>query len=247
MFPFTHIWFSRNVLRYTNNMTVLGSIFPDAFVSKELPYDVTHNIGWDLYDYCYEKDFNLVDFAISAATHTVSPKGLDYYGDNAYEGADGYCFQKAVSIVEEVIEACNIPVEFGLWKAHNFIEMAVEFEILNNNKDLVNLLDEALKDEQTMHEIESSLEEYYRLESGTFRNYFKRFQHFVYKENISSHILSINYDYHMKVRHGINIDIDKASKIIDKAKHIISDDYKRFFAVTEKRVRDMIDDRLESK
>lgn len=245
MFPFTHIWFSRNVLGYSNNMTVLGSIFPDALVSRELPYEATHRVGWDLYDYYYEKNSKFLDFAISATTHTVSPKGLDYYGDDAYEGSMGYCFQKAESIVEEVIDACNIPVEFGLWKAHNFIEMAVEFEILNENEDFLELLDKALKDNHTMHEIESSLEEYYGLETGKLKNSFKRFQHFVYTENISSHILSINYDYHMKARHGISIDIDKASRIIDKAKHIIRDDYIDFFTFIEKKVKEMLHDRLE--
>ncbi|NLM44156.1 MAG: hypothetical protein GX201_09120 [Clostridiales bacterium] len=244
MFPFTHIWFSRNVLGYSNNMTVLGSIFPDAFVSLILDYDATHKTGWKLYDYFNIKKPKLLDFVKSSVTHTVSPKGLDYYGDESYRGSKGYCFQKAESIVEEVIEACNIPEKFGLWKAHNFIEMAIELIILNENEYLLELLDKALKDNLAMHDIECSLESYYGLRTGSLRNNFKKFKHFVYKENISSRILSINYDHHMKARHGISIDIDKASRIIDKAKHIIHDDYVEFFEVAVTRVREMLKDKL---
>lgn len=246
MFPFTHIWFSQNVLGYSNNMTVLGSIFPDALVSDKLNHDDTHNIGWNMYKFFMEEKPELMDFVKSAMTHTVSPKGLDYYGDGIYEEQKGYCFLKAESIVDEVIEACNIPKEYGLWKAHNFIEMAVEFEILHENEQLVVLLDKSLQDNPTICEIESSLETFYGLEHGTLKHSFRKFQHFVYKEDVSSRILSINYDHHMKLRHGINIDIDKASKIIDKAKHIINEDYIDFLANAEEKVRETLDYGMEN-
>lgn len=246
MFPFTHIWFSRNVLGYSNNMTVLGSIFPDVFVSDKLNYDDTHKIGWSIFDYFYEVKPEISDFIKSGITHTVSPAGLDFYGDEAYNGSMGYCFQKATDIVEEVVEACNLPEEYGLWKAHNFIEMAVELNILNENAELIELLDYALKDKKLVNKIESSLEMFYSLNSGSLKNSFKRFEHFVYKEAISSRILSINYDYHMKNRHGINIDIDKASRVIDKAKHIISKDFNGFIEITEGNVKKMILNRLGS-
>ena len=49
----------------------------------------------------------------------------------------------------------------------------------------------------------------------------------------------------MKNKHGISIDIDKASKIIDKAAFIISKDYAEFFETTEKKVEEMLQKRLE--
>jgi len=226
-------------------MTVLGAIFPDAFVSNKLNHDDTHNFGWNMYRFYQEKEPELIDFVISAMTHTISPKGLDYYGDGVYGEQEGYCFLKAESIVDEVVDACNIPKEYGLWKAHNFIEMAVELEVLNDNKQLLKQLDEALHDDLMMYEIESYLETFYSLEHGFLKNCFKRFKHFVYKEDISSRVLSIKYDHHMKLKHGINIDIDKASKIIDKAKYIIKDDYIDFFITTEKKVKEMLSVRME--
>ncbi|MEA4960289.1 hypothetical protein [Lutispora sp.] len=245
MFPFTHIWFSQRVLGYSNNMTVLGAIFPDALVSAKLNYEATHKIGWHIFDYFYKEKPELWDFIKSGVTHTVYPRGLDFYGDEEYKGSKGFCFQKAIEIVEEVIDACNIPEEYGLWKAHNFIEMAVELNILNKNNKLPMLLENALKDTELIKETEFILEKFYELEPGILRNSFVRFESFVYKESVDSFILSINYDQHMKNRHGISIDIDKASKIIDKAERIISNDYAEFFEITEKKVEEMLQKRLE--
>ena len=244
MFPFTHIWFSEKVLGYSNNMAVLGSIFPDACVSNKLSYEATHKTGWDIFDYFYKEKPELIDFIKSGITHTVSPEGLDFYGDESYNGADGYCFRKAAEIVEEVIDACNIPEEYGLWKAHNFIEMAVELNILNNNYGLKEQLQNALEDSGLISVVEFSLEKYYNMNSKSLKNCFRRFENFVYKGNVNSRILSINYDHHMKDKHGINIDIDKSSKIIDKAKAIISEDFIDFIEITEEKVSSMLTDRL---
>ncbi|MCQ1530789.1 hypothetical protein [Lutispora saccharofermentans] len=245
MFPFTHIWFSQKVLGYSNNMTVLGAIFPDALVSATLNYEATHKIGWHILDYFYREKPELLDFIKSGITHTVYPRGLDFYGDEEYKGSKGFCFQKAIEIAEEVIDACNIPKEHGLWKAHNFIEMAVELNILSENNNLPMLLEDALKDTELIKEIEATLEKFYGLEPKSLGNSFIRFESFVYKKNVDSFILSINYDQHMKNKHGISIDIDKASKIIDKAAFIISKDYAEFFETTEKKVEEMLQKRLE--
>ncbi|MDD2481676.1 MAG: hypothetical protein WCY24_03215 [Lutispora sp.] len=245
MFPFTHIWFSEKVLGYSNNMTVLGSIFPDAFVSNKLSYEATHKTGWDIFHYFCQEKPELTDFIKSGVTHMVHPEGLDFYGDEAYNGAEGYCFQKAADIVEEVIDACNIPKEFGLWKAHNFIEMAVELNILNKNHRLLEQLDYSLKDSILINQIRFSLERFYGVEPGSLKNGFKRFESFVFRDNINSHILSINYDHHMKNKHGINIDIDKASKIIDDAKLIIGKDFNNFIGITVENVKEMLQRRLE--
>lgn len=123
--------------------------------------------------------------------------------------------------------------------------MAVELNILNKNNKLPMLLENALKDTELIKETEFILEKFYELEPGILRNSFVRFESFVYKESVDSFILSINYDQHMKNRHGISIDIDKASKIIDKAELIISNDYAEFFEITEKKVEEMLQKRLE--
>ena len=123
--------------------------------------------------------------------------------------------------------------------------MAVELIILNKNNKLPMLLENALKDTELIKEMELALEKFFGFEQGSLRNSFIRFENFVYKENVDSFILSNNYDHHMKNKHGISIDIDKASKIIDKAKFIISKDYAEFFENAEKNVEEMLQKRLE--
>jgi hypothetical protein len=145
-------------------MTVLGSIFPDTVIKCCLTYDQTHNIGWGLYDYFSEYAEEYLDFAKAMVTHTVTPKGLDFYGDEEYgSGYKGYCFQKAAAIEKEVIEACNIPDKFGLWKAHNFIEMGIEMNITYTEKELVNIFHKGLADTKLINQLSSHIDKYFRL------------------------------------------------------------------------------------
>jgi hypothetical protein len=116
MFPITHIWFSREVLGHINNMTVVGSIFPDTAVSGFLNHEQTHKVGWGLYNFFEDNCPEYIDFARGVVTHTVNPRGLDFYADEEYrEGPKGYCFQKGRQIEEEVINAAKLA------NAHDFI------------------------------------------------------------------------------------------------------------------------------
>ena len=129
MFPNTHIWFSDMVLGYTNHLTVLGAIFPDACVCKYLTYDITHKSNWAIFDYIFEEKIELSDFAKSMVTHTVLPKGLDYYCDGLYMSSEGYCFQKVALIVDDVMD---VAIFRRIWilESHNFIEMVWNWVII---------------------------------------------------------------------------------------------------------------------
>lgn len=229
MFPITHIWFSKRVLGYINNMTVLGSVFPDTVIKCCLSYDQTHNIGWGLHEYLRNYSEEYLDFARAMATHTVNPKGLDFYGDEEYgDGYKGYCFQKAVEIEKEVIEACNIPNKFGLWKAHNFIEMGIEMNIVDSEKGLADIFNKGLSDGLMVQELSSKLDKYFRLQGGSVADCFSKFTNFMELEDISSFALANRYNAQMQVKHGININILKCSDIIEKSRTIVQDDFDSF-------------------
>jgi hypothetical protein len=154
MFPLTHIWFSEKVLGYMNNLTVLGAVFPDIVITKCLKYDNTHNVGFGIYEHFKKTNPSFMDFVKSMLTHTVNPNGLDYYSDEAYlNGYKGYCFQKGMEIEKEVIDACNIPEEYGLWKAHNFIEMGVELNIADSEPKLSQILHNSFCDKDLITKI----------------------------------------------------------------------------------------------
>jgi hypothetical protein len=241
MFPMTHIWFSRKVLGYSNNMTVLGSIFPDTVIKCCLTYDQTHRIGWGLYEYFRNNAEKYLDFAKSVATHTVNPKGLDFYGDEEYgSGYKGYCFQKAAMIEKEVIEACNIPAEFGLWKAHNFIEMGIEMNLINSEKELVSLLHDGLKDTDLIHELSYHLNGYFGLKDASVADCFGKFTGFMELRDISSLAFAERYNTQMQVKHDIKIDILKCSDIIEKSRAIVQEDYESFIACCTEKVKAML-------
>ncbi len=241
MFPLTHIWFSRKVLGYVNNMTVLGSVFPDTVIKCCLKYDQTHKEGWGLYDYFAEHSERHLDFVKAVAAHTVYPKGLDFYGDEEYRnGYKGYCFQKAAYIEKEVIIACNIPEEFGLWKAHNFIEMGIELNIAESERGLAKIFSQGLKDRLLIEELSSYIDGYYGLKNMSAADCFYRFKDFLELNEIDSNELSRRYNAQMQVKHGIEIDISKCSDIIEKSRAIADEDFKDFIDYCVERIGNML-------
>lgn len=241
MFPITHIWFSKKVLGYINNMTVLGSVFPDTVIKCCLTHDQTHNIGWGLNKYIKERREEYLDFTKALVTHTVNPKGLDFYGDEEYgTGYKGYCFQKAVEIEREVIEACNIPEKFGLWKAHNFIEMGIEMNIVSSNRELMDAFHMGLTDYCLEKELSSLLDEYYGLKDRSVSGCFSKFSGLIELKDISSLAFAGRYNTQMQTKHGICINISKSSEIIEKSRSIVQNDFEDFIDYCTEKVESML-------
>lgn len=226
MFPITHIWFAEKVLGRINSSVILGAIFPDIVITGCLEHKQTHCCGYELYDYL---KWDCSDFARAMATHTVSPKGLDYYGDECYgTGYKGYCFQKGSMIVEDVIRACNLPEEFGLWKAHNFIEMGIELNMIDENSSLLSKLSNAFLDKAAVNHIAEPIERYFNLKPHTIEESFQRFSEFIQLSQTSSYALAVKYDMQMQSKHNIKIDVEQSSAIIQKCRSIVKDDIDEF-------------------
>ena len=241
MFPITHIWFSEKVLGKRNNMTVLGAVFPDIVISGCLNYQETHLGGWELFSYIKENQSEYMDFARSMITHTVSPKGLDYYGDEDYlKGYKGYCFQKAEAIRNQVVDACNIPSEFGLWKGHNFIEMAIEMIIVQQDKTLTVALEEAIKDTKLMEQLTNCLEGYYGIPASTLKSCIEKFASFIELRDLNSYSLAEKYNSQMQTKHCIEINVLKCSRIIEDSMDLVKDDMNEFFDYTAKKVLEIM-------
>jgi len=230
LFPITHIYFSNKILGRLDNMMALGAVFPDITISGVLSYDKTHKEGIGLYNHFKFFHQEYMDFANAMITHTVDPKGLDYYGDEQYlEGYKGYCFQKGKVIENETIEICNIPNEYSLWKAHNIIEMAVELIIHERNKEYGELLSNSFKDKELLQCICSASEDYYKLNKGVLYKCIEKFSSFVELNDLNSLTLARKYDMQMKAKHGISIQIEKCSRLIDKCCDIVNEDLDIFF------------------
>ena len=228
MFPLTHIWFCRRLQGSLTNEEVLGSIFPDIVITKCLDYTDTHHCTAVLPQYL--KSRGQEAFAKAMMTHTVDPNGLDYFGDEFFKSSieKGYCFQKAAPIVEGVIQACNIPEDYGLWKAHNFIEMGIEINLVDNNPELPEIMHNALKDPIAIQEASQVLEDYYKLDAGTIKRAFGEFSELIELKEVNSRNLAAKYDLQMYTKHGIHIDIERSAKLIEASRSIVRSDFNEF-------------------
>lgn len=239
MFPITHMWFAEKVLGFRDSNVILGAIFPDIVISGSLDYKQTHYCGFPLYHYL--KDGNPV-FAKAMVTHTVDPMGLDYYGDESYQsGYKGYCFQKGQRIVDQVIEVCKIPESYGLWKAHNFIEMGIEMHVSEQNQYLLKALHEAFLDQEAIKTAGEQIEHYFGLKRNVILESFKGFSKFIEIEKMDSYTLAEKYDLQMQSKHNTFIDIEGAAEIIDFSKKIIIADIEEFFQYCHSNITRMLE------
>lgn len=226
MYPTTHIWFAEKVLGRQSSDIVLGAIFPDIAITRCLNYTDTHYCGWKLYNHLEEYS---KDFAKAMITHVVKPMGLDYYGDESYmSGYKGYCFQKGQQIVKQVIEACNIPEVFGLWKAHNFIEMGIELIVNEKNQTIASKLHKAFQDKDAISLVAKPIEEYYGLRSGIITESFEKYAEFIEIDKLNSYTLAEKYDMQMQSKHDISINVEKSAEIIQMCKDIVQPDLDDF-------------------
>ncbi|MFZ5352702.1 MAG: hypothetical protein ACOZCL_08260 [Bacillota bacterium] len=244
MFPLTHVRFCQMLLGDTDSKSILGAVFPDIVITGCLSYNETHFPGWELFDYILQEHPEEAGLAKSIVTHTVFPEGLDYYGDENYNnGYKGYCFQRGALIVDKVIAACNIPEEYGLWKAHNFIEMGIELQSIECQPVLVKMLKDAFEDHKAICAISNVLSGYYSVDSKVLQNSFKGFFKFIELNDINSNSLAEKYNLQMRAKHGISIDVMKCTGIIEEARNIINNDINMFLDDCMVRVKMMLERR----
>jgi hypothetical protein len=239
MFPITHIGFAEKVMNFRNSSVILGAVYPDIVITGCLDYKQTHYCGFELYDYL--KGY-CPDFAQAMITHTVKPMGLDYYGDESYkEGYKGYCFQKAQLIVDRVIDACNIPESFGLWKAHNFVEMGIELNTIESQPYLVEELHKAFLDKAAIEQIARPIEHYYGLMNNEIAKSFYKLSHYIELDRSNCHTMAEKYNLQMQSKHHISIDVNKAEEIIESCRSIVRNDIEEFIQSCSIEVKRMIE------
>ncbi len=128
MFPLTHAYAIGRLVGSPGPLHILGAIFPDAVLTNGLSWEQTHRAGAALYSFLAGRAPAGLPFAVGVISHGVTPPGLDYYGDQQYgDSQRGYAFAEAGPYSERVATICRLPASMGLWKAHNFVEMAIEW------------------------------------------------------------------------------------------------------------------------
>ncbi|HHV71674.1 MAG TPA: hypothetical protein GXX38_03560 [Clostridia bacterium] len=244
MFPLTHVFVAEQVLGQSNELQTIGAIFPDTALIFGLNWHHTHCLGEELFFFIKENQPELIPFALGALTHGANPKGLDYYGDECYglkKEERGYCFQKALPIINEVQKACNLPAKFSWWKAHNFIEMAIEIKLANRSPWLKS-------------QIEASIEKYGKDEllNTTLNNFYSRYfsdvafdlsvlHHFITADQINSFSLSKLYSEQLWYKHQIEgVNKKEVERIIDFSATLVEGDFNSFLTTVIAKIKEMI-------
>lgn len=216
------------VLGHTTDAITLGSLFPDLLISSQFDHFIAHSIGSELTHVVQEKN-DLADFARAVITHGITPQGLDYFGDEKYLDCErGYCFDKGRSLVNQTIEACNLPAQMGWWKAHNIVEMGIEL-LVSNRGDYGGLIRQAFNNEELINQITNQFPELTsKLEKG-LKKRIAGFGGIIEVYHATAESLADKYRLQMHYRHHIDINTTKVAQLINIAAEQVEDDLADFF------------------
>ncbi|MGI6685453.1 MAG: hypothetical protein ACOX47_08300 [Bacillota bacterium] len=238
MFPLTHTLVAQNIISKDDPQVVFGGVFPDLAHGIGLNRDVTHEMGEDFYRFCREHDRSFLDFARAVISHGAKPPGLDYYADQSFEGKKhGYCFQRAVPLVEKVIKTCALPPQMGLWKAHNFIEMAFEVITVELNPVLPDQFLAALEDEAILKGCSDVLGCYFGINRARIFEAFQRMPDFFCLHDVTAVNLAKKYAMQLRKRHGVlKADPQGMTEVLEEARKIVSEEYSSFIRDAENKI-----------
>lgn len=230
MFPLTHALVAQNLIKNIGPRVILGGVFPDLANVIGLNRDATHEMGEDFYRFCrvYNEDF--LDFAQAVISHGANPAGLDYYADQSYQGQDrGYCFQRGMPLVDQVVKTCGIPPQMGLWKAHNFIEMAFDVISAELYPSLADQFLTALEDGAALKDCSYILGRYFQLDGIKIEDAFLRMPGFFCLTDVTPFHLAKKYAVQLKKRHGVlTADPEAMSEVIQKAREMVEGEFLPF-------------------
>ncbi|MGI6679528.1 MAG: hypothetical protein ACOX2Q_10935 [Dehalobacterium sp.] len=209
---------------------ILGSVFPDLANVIGLHRDETHEMGLDFYRFCRTYYREHLDFARGIISHGANPQGVDFYADQSFDGQNqGYCFQRGSLIVDQVIKTCGIPPQMGLWKAHNFIEMAYDLITAERYSYLLKEFQEELADEGAIEDYSQILGQYFQIEASKIKGAFQKMPEFFCLDDVTPIHLTKKYAVQLQKRHGVvKSDPWAMSEVLEEALQLIEDEFTPF-------------------
>lgn len=178
MFPLFHYFVNKKIYQERTSFLVLGGLWPDL-ASAACPNEkgrgleirnLSHASGDEFYHWCSEHAPEAKDLARGIISHGIEPQCVDHYADEAWPGAErGWCFMEGIPYIERVAEATQLPKGYRWWKTHNFVEMACELLVQEEDPDLGSEIMAALQDTEAIRAAAALLAEYYQLDAERIR------------------------------------------------------------------------------
>lgn len=252
MGPLSHTLVSTKVTGRKSSLLVFGSLLPDiAWTSKIKEWQCKlHENSKVFYDYTKKTHPQLLELAIGVRLHSYEDKGADYYSDDEKVGFAKVEAHKISNDVAMLLglesKGLNVPFKYGLrinsssWIgkmlrinkkiafviAHNFIESGVDLNLLEKNKDLVEIYRRAF-DNLDLNEIVSCLSQYLEVKEKTLKEEIKKYIKLINPSNFSSNntIATETVLPLLENRLERKLDSEEVVKILEKAKEITKQDY----------------------
>lgn len=216
MFPLAHNFLIKRIMEnpkyqpgkipdsFRRDLMLVGSVFPDLAAGMGMDRDYAHNMGGELYKYCHKICPENLPFAFGVWAHGADPCGFDYYADEKWQDGKGWCFQRCTPYIDEVVRACNLPPEWGLWKAHNFVEMMAEMECAAECPDLGQNLAAAKNNEDVVQAVFGVVTEYGGAVSSQVRPVLNSIDEIFAITEVTPLALGEKYADQLVRRHGIH-------------------------------------------
>ncbi len=172
MFPIAHWYFGKQLAGGVYDpLFALGGALPDLGRSMGLDRNEAHSSCCRaFYRYALTQAPELKPAALGMLGHGIDPHCVDYYADEHWQqGPRGWCFQQGTPYIPQVIAACRLPAEWGLWKSHNLVEMACELLLEQHDPSLSQELLQAAGDSQAQGVLAQGLSRCFGLEEKRVR------------------------------------------------------------------------------
>ncbi len=230
MFPIVHHYANKLLHSQIHPFMVFGGIFPDLAINAGMNRDAAHEMGGDFYAWCLENAPIGLPLAKGIICHGNKPPGMDFFADEYWPGGEkGWCFQQGVPWMPKVKKATGLADNLIWWKAHNFIEMALELLVLEENPGLNLEILAALEDKTASVEVSNILRAYTKIPSQNFIAVFSRAGDIFALHKVSPETLAQKQAASLK-RKGGTPDIPAMADLILEISLSLKSYYKPFLA-----------------
>ena len=244
MYPLTHAYVIRKIFgERTTNAHILGSVFPDAVLAfHSITREDTHRNTYRILD--EKRDHrSLQDFVIGAVSHGTSPQCLDYYADENFDDCgQGYSFLRGTDYQDRIIQMCELPSEMAPWRAHSFVEMAMELHISRADPSNLTATVKAYNNLPLIKEISSCLAGYYGVDPKEILRGILGFRQIFSRREITPMKLAQAFQIQLLIKHFILTEnIEDMAKLLIEMEENLGEDFDGFLDLVIPRIKSVLD------
>jgi len=226
MFPYTHVYATHKILETKDPLVIYGSIVPDLAATGLIPWGMIDSTSLEFRKYLIKNNKKLSKISMGIMLHE-NPCGIDRFTHTAYKGKTGYAYQKAKQLLlKEPLMILTLRKD-AFRIAHNFIETGVEYMVVKNNKEIVKLLKNTVK-EINEKEIAKAISNFYGTGLKKTEKAIKEYNKMITNNDSSTVEGLTDMWIEMAKLTGKNPKKKTIKRIIEKSIEIVKPDYKEF-------------------